>query len=389
STRQQRLWFLGRLMVGLMVLLVMLGFLLAVIPSATITLTPASDAINEPIPIVANPALSDIDVLGSGVPAQVIRIVVQGDTVTVESSGRREAANARAEGRVTFSNESDNPLFIPAGTVVSADGNPPARFATTADAPLPPQAGSTVDVDVEALPDTAGLPGNVPADAINRVEGELEGIVSVRNPNPTFGGGLREDAVVTQADHDRLLTLARQAVQQAARNELLLQLPSDDKFLVPDSIRLVEERPEWMVYSAGVNDASESVSLEMRAAVEAVIVDQLQAQSLAFMKLSERLPPGREFNEKSLVYRREGIGVNAQGLYTFQMFVEGSTPFTIDSAAVADRVSVMSVSEAKRTLESELLLDPRHPPDIRLFPLDTGFMPLLPVRINVEINRDQ
>lgn len=387
SKGQRRRRALGQVLIGLVLLVAMLGGFFAIIPSATVTLTPATDAINEPIIIAADPALTEIDPLAEAMPAQVIQVLIPGSTVTIEASGRRDATDALAIGQVTFTNQSSGPVFIPAGTVVSTDTTPPARFSIDIDAPLPAEAGATTDVPITALADSSGSAGNVPAGAITRVEGQLETTVSASNRAATFGGGVREDAVVTQADHDRLLTLGRQAVQQAARNELLLQLPSEDKFLVPDSIRVFEERREWMTYSAQVNDPAQSVSLDMRAMVEAVVVDQLQARQLAFILLSRRLPEGRELDAASLTYRREGIGLDEQGRYVFQMFVEGNTPFAIDTDAVAERVSGMSIGDARRTLENELLLDPRHPPEIRVSPIDLGIMPILPVRINVEINR--
>ena len=387
STGQRRRRILGQVLIGLLLLLVFAGGFFAIIPSATVTLTPATDAISEPITIAADPTLTEINVINQTVPAQVVQVLIPGNTVTIESSGRRDATDALAIGQVTFTNQSNGPVFIPAGTVVSTETTPPARYTTDADVPLPAEAGASVDVSITALADSSGSFGNVPAGAIARVEGELETVISVANGGPTFGGGVREEAIVTQADHDRLLTLGRQAVQQAARNELLLQLPGEDKFLVPESIRVIEERREWLTFSAQVDDPAQSVSLDMRAMVEAVVVDQLQARQLAFVSLSRRLPEGRELDQSSLTYRREGIGLDEQGNYVFNMFVEGSTPFAIDRDAVAERISGMSISEARRTLENELLLDPRRPPEIRVAPFDLGIMPLLPVRIHVEVNR--
>lgn len=377
---------LGRLLAALAVLVALLASMIVIIPSATVTLTPASDAINEPITITADPALSQIDVPNSAIPAQIVRVLVQASTVTIESSGRREGASTLAKGRVVFTNQTDVPLVVPAGTVVSSGSTPPARFSTLTDVPLAGEAGAEGETEITALADTPALAGNVPANSIVRVEGDLETLVSVRNPAPTFGGGLTEEAVVTQADYDRLLTLGRGAVQQAARSQLLLQLDAENKFLVPESIRIVEERPEWLVYSARIDDAAPSVSLEMRAVIEAMVIDLLEARQLAFLILNKRLPPGLVRDESRLNYRREEGGSDTQGRYTFQMFVEGDVPFAINADQVAGRINGMSVSQAQRTLENELLLDPRQPPQISLYPFDFGRLPILPVRIRVRVN---
>jgi hypothetical protein len=385
SSRQRRLAWLRRLGIAAIVLVILLGAMLTAIPSATVVLSPAADAIREPITITADSSASNLDSRQNIVPAQSLRLVVAGDRITIPSSGRRVGEDSLAQGRVTFTNISPDPLFIPAGTVVSTDSIPPARFQTTSDTPL--AVNGTGDAPIIALADTEGLAGNVAAQSIGRVEGPLETQVSVTNAAPTFGGGLVELPMVTQEDHSRLVTLARASVIQSGRTELLLQLPTADKFLVADSVQIVEERPEWFTYSAQVGDIAESVSLEMRGAVEAVVVDELQARQLAFLVLSQRLPPGRELNQSSLVFRRESGGLDEQGRYRFLMFVEGEIPFAIDSEAVANRINGMSIGRAQRTLENEWVLDPRYPPEIRIFPFNLGLMPLLPVRIEVEIRR--
>ncbi len=386
TQRQQRTRVLIQFVAGILILVMVSGSILALVPSATVTLTPAVDTLSEPIFMTADPQATTIMVQNAVIPAQVVRILIQGSTVTVESTGRQEGADRPARGRITLTNLTNSPQFIPAGTIVATSENPPVRFQTTADVPLAGQENASVEVDILATADSVGLVGNVPSGAINRVEGALDGIVGVSNFNATFGGGLVEEAVVTQEDRDRLLTLGRQAVQQAARNELLLQLPGEDKFLVPGSIRIVEERPEWTTYSAQVGDVSDSVSLDMRAAVEATVVDLFQARQLAFILLSQDLPAGRELNESLISYRHELISTDEEGRVLFQMFAEGVTPFAIDAEQVASRIKGMSISEAERTLEKELLLDPRHPPNIQTWPFNFGRLPFLPVRIHVVVN---
>ncbi len=378
----------GRIAFAVGGLLALVAVFLAIIPSATVRLSPAIDAINEPINLTADTAITQIDPRAGLLPAQEIEVLVQGDNVTLPSSGRERIEDNPAEGRITLTNQTDDPQFIPAGSVVSTAATPPQRFRTLADVPLPGQNGADANVEILALEDTRGVRGNVPGDSIGRIEGPLEGLVSVTNPAPTFGGGPVETAIVTEADHQRLLTLARAGVQQAGRNQLLLSLPSDDLFLVPDSVRLVEERPEWTLFSAQVGERSESVSLDMRGVVRATIVDQNQASQLALLTLSQRLPAGRELDDRSLRYRREAGQLDDQGRYTFMMFVEGNSPFAIDAEAVARRISGMPRGQAEQTLQNELILDPRRPPQIDISPIDIGRLPFLPVRIDVIVQRN-
>jgi hypothetical protein len=68
------------------------------------------------------------------------------------------------------------------------------------------------------------------------------------------------------------------------------------------------------------------------------------------------------------------------------MIVRGNIAVAIDGGQVRDRVTGVSVDEAYRRLERELLLDPDRPPQITTWPGWFGRMPLLPVRITVNVN---
>ncbi len=70
---------------------------------------------------------------------------------------------------------------------------------------------------------------------------------------------------------------------------------------------------------------------------------------------------------------------------TFLMTVSGSVAVAIDEEYVRQRTQGVSVNEARRRLERELLLDPYHPPRISTWPRWYPRMPLLPVRITVEV----
>jgi hypothetical protein len=384
---QRRARWLGQGLLGLLLGSLALAVFMLLVPSAEVRLTPASDAIQEALTLTADPAASALDPQNAVLPAERLRLVVQGGRVTVESTGRRSIPQTLASGRVTFTNLTGQALFIPAGSIVSTRALPPVRFRTLADVPLAGAVGATSEVDIQALEDSAGFGGNLPVGAISRLEGELEASVSVQNLSPTSGGGVLEEVIVSQADHDRLLTLGRQAVLSAGRSELLLQLPAQNKFLVPNAVQIVEERPEWTVYSARVDDASANVSLELRAVIEALVVDEGQARQLAFLMLAERLPSDRELAPESLTYRREEVGFDEAGRYVFRLFVEGLTPIALDGDAIARRLSGLSTGRARQVLQGEYLLDPRYPPEVRVFPVNLGWMPFLPVRIEVEILR--
>jgi len=260
----------------------------------------------------------------------------------------------------------------------------PIQFATLEDVALPARQGATVDVRIRALPISSGTQGNLPSQSITRVAGELSGSITVQNLNPTFGGGVRETAFVTQTDRDRLVTLARQQVIQDARNVLLVSLDESSSFLVSDSIRIADERT--LIYSAEVNEPVDSISLTMQGLVEATLIDLNEARQVAFANLGNYLAEGRIIDNQLLDYRRgEVTEILDDGRVAFQMRVQGSTRVRVDTQEAADIVAGKSEADARAALERAFELDPRRPPEVDTWPPFFNRMPLFSSRIQIEI----
>lgn len=366
------------------VLAVLLTAVYVVLPSATVTLTPASDQVFVRVPVVADPALTDLDISNGRMPASVITLPATA-RVTVQASERETVGASQAQGTVIFGNTTAQPVFIPLGTVVVTGGTFPIRFETTADTTLPAGADSTVAVPIRALAEHSGAGGNVDPGAIVRVEADFADQVTVTNPNATYGGATQQRGVVTQADHDRLLVLGRQQVLQNARDALLHQL-AGEQFLVPGSVQIIEERPEWTVYSAFVGDATESVSLDLRAQVQAVVVDERQARQVAYAGLGPYIRPGLEVAPDALrITRGEIEQIDPDGTVRFQMVVDGRLAVALNADAVRERIAGTSVGEAERRLQREFVLDPNRPPQIDTWPGWLRRLPVLPMRITVRV----
>jgi hypothetical protein len=192
--------------------------------------------------------------------------------------------------------------------------------------------------------------------------------------------------MVTQSDYDRLLVVSRQQVLQNARDLLLHQL-SGDQFLVPGSVQIIGERPEWTNYNAIVGDLTDSVTLDLRAEVQAVVVDERMAQQVAYAGLVPYIQPGLQISQEALVYTRgDTLNIEPNGRVTFLMTVKGNIAVAIDADHVRNRLTGLSVDDAYRRLNNELLLDVNRPPTIDTWPTWFNRLPWLPVRITVKVN---
>lgn len=386
AARSRRSSRLGRWFVFLLVIAALGAAFWVLAPSATVTLTPATDQIGVIVSITADPELTDIDVENTRMPATVVSLEATSH-VTIESSGSEDAGATLAQGRARLTNLTGGPIIVPAGTILATGDTFPIRFETLAEVILPAGKAAASDVDIRALEEHAGTQGNVSPGAITRVEGDLASELAVTNPNGTSGGTFQERKLVTEDDHSRLLVLGRQQVLQRAR-DLLLHQYSETQFLVPGSITIIEERPAWTTYSAVVGENVESVSLDLRARVQAVIVDEGLARQVAYASLRPRIRPGLQVAPGALTFTRGAIQeIEPNGRVTFLMDVRGSSTVAIDADAVRERIAGTSVAEARRRLERELVLEPNFPPQIDVWPGVFGRMPMLPMRIRVEVTQ--
>jgi hypothetical protein len=366
-----------------LVLVMGLGLLIAA-PSATVTLTPASRQVHETVTIIADPALTDIDIENRQIPASVVSLEAT-SRVTIQTSGKETAGASLAQGLVTFTNLTGQAIVIPLGTIVATSGTYPVQFETLVETTLPAGDQGQVQVPIQALNDYSGPAGNVNPNTIHRVESDLNAWVTVINPNGTYGGSITERHFVTAEDQDRLVVLGRQQVLQRARDTLLLQL-ADDQFLVPGSVAILDERPEWTVYSAIVGDTTDSITLDFRARVQAVVVDEQQAEEIAYTALAPYVRPGLEIAPGALSFTRGDITqIEPSGRVTFLMTVSGSIAVSIDAQQVRERVTGVSRREAYRRLDHDFLLDPERPARISTWPGWYHRLPLVGVRITVHV----
>ena len=207
----------------LILLLLAGGAFATVLPGATVTIHP--------------------DPVAVGPESYSVRPPVQpSDTEPLESTKQGEATGHRtrrtpATGVVTLYNYSPFVVFVPQGTIVSADGV--VLFATRQAVSVPDSAfffAGTADVEVEAVDE--GSAGNVPDQAINTVEDEeidrqlRQGAPQnrrVRNFGPTEGGSETELNVVKRTD----VLQVRNAINRDLASQLDDVLAADPERLYP------------------------------------------------------------------------------------------------------------------------------------------------------------
>lgn len=375
---------LMRLVVLLLLLAVTAAAVIVIVPGATVTIAPAHEIVTVEVPLTADFETTDLDVENAIIPATRLSVTVE-ETGTVPTTGLQELADIPAQGTVVFVNQTGSAVTIPAGTTLSTSAGTPILFRTLEEGRLAAGVGQQLEVPIEALQGSAGEIGNVDSGLINTVIGDLAERVTVRNMTPTFGGMSRSIAAVSQADQDLLLATVRQQLQARAYEEMLPRLDAS-QFLILETIHIAQERSDWTTFSASVGQAADSLTLTMRAIVEATAINEQFGQQVAYTRLSQYIPRGQEIRPETITYQRGPVQ---------QIFQDGRVMFSITgSARIASPVNVQQIQEqlAGRTpdeamayLLSSLDLDESSLPQIMISPNWFGRMPILPVRITVRV----
>lgn len=358
-----------------LVALTLLGPLGLLLPQAEITLEVAARPLEETVILSVDPAAQRVDPAQFILPGRRAAVTVQG-SAQAPTLASRDAPDAAASGEVVFINRWDEPASIPAGTLVRASAGTSVRFATQAPLELPAERGARGVVPIRAV--DPGPAGNVPPLTINQVEGPLSLRVAVTNEAPTQGGSARSERVVTVEDHNRLRQILQPRLEHEARRALEISLEEGELLLS----ELFQTRVMEEVFSHAPNQPADSLGLQMRLRAEAVSVRSADLQRWAEGYLAARVPAQHVLETGRL----EAIPVQvraAQSQAQLEVLVRGWAIPVVHPDRVRTLVSGLPREEAARRLEEALPL--AAPPRLELRHAWLGRLPLLPLRISVEI----
>jgi hypothetical protein len=371
-----------RLLVFLLALAVVVVSTYVIVPSGSVTLVPASREFVTIVPVSTDVEIEEVNHAAGLIPARKVGEYFEG-SIEVETTGVMNLVTGRATGEVEFTNLLAQDYVVPKGTIVRTSSTSyPIRFRTTADTVVP--AAGRATAPIEALEDGVG---NVGAFQINVVEGVAASAVALINPEPTTGAEPREARVVTQADYERGQTLLMQQLLDQAYDELSRNYLEPSEILLRQSLRIAA-MPK-LAYDRFVTEQADTVSVNMRVLVDGWAVDVDNAEAVAYVALSRRIPPGYR-----LMDARFEVGEAAEenvgpGDFTFFVTAYGEADAMLNPGEAVHLVRGQRLDAARNRLVANLPLaeEPQiaHWPDWpdRLDWLER--MPLLALRIDVQV----
>jgi hypothetical protein len=364
----------ARLVVFAIPILALLTVAASLLPSAVITVWPATVARAAIFTFWLDPTAGSPRADGR-VPAETVTASLRGER-RVTTTGAVPIDSSSAEGEVVLTNLTFGRVEIPAETGLRATGSGNARFLTLEDVAL--DAGEEAVVEVRAA--APGIAGNVPAGAIDAVEGPASFLVEVTNPEPTAGGGESERPAVAAADRSRALRELTAELLGRAGAELEASL-EPGQTLAMASLRTVREVER--TYDRGVGEPADSLRLTLAIEVMAYVYnrdDLVTAASLAaaeHVEILDLVPGSVDLQLDGEFAETSPARYSASGVVRWQAY-EPPDYSTLDRslAGISRRQAAERISEA---------FDLPRLPEIRLSPPWFPWLPWLPGRISFRL----
>jgi len=344
------------------------------VPNAAVTLYPEAQTNSIIIPVRASSSIASASLTGD-LPAQNISVTVIGEE-SIAVSSRIAIPTAKARGVVQFTNLGQDEVLIPAGTVVATMEL--VRFATLNDVRLPPGLDEVVEVRVEAL--KAGSQGNVEAESISVVEGQLGLSATVNNLEPTTGGTDTRSVGADEEDRIALREVVLNGLQNAAEMQIRAQIGADDLLLI-DTLEVVETVEEEFSPPEGEAGSTLSLTMEVEFMARYILTEDLR--QLSSSSLNALTQPGfAPFGDMTFEPQSEP-STDSSGVTHFQLEASQITLRSVDAMQVFNLIRGRNIQSAQSELQESLSL--REKPQIEVVPSWWKWLPLIPFNILVEI----
>jgi hypothetical protein len=362
-------WVIG--VIGLVALIVLVG---ALLPSAQLVLAPETQMQWLEFEITLDPELAAASASGI-LPARLNSVVLQGSS-SRSTSTRVSVPSGYATGTVVFTNLTPDPIVVTAGTGVRTISDPAIRFQTITTASLPGGPDTTASARVRAV--EAGTSSNIPAEAIQAIEGLLGLEVTVRNPEAFDNGSDVMQYAVSEGDLDALQADLIQSLLDEAETEWIAAL-DEDQILVAESITVSQIFDLDFSHPAG--EVAESVALSMEAEITGLTYVRADLESILQQTMDAALNDNQQAVPGSLEWTLVSEAqLGGDGRYAFSLLAGRSTYEAIDRRALASQLQGRSIPEAETILAAgrDLTVE-----EISIWPRWFPNLPWLSLRITI------
>lgn len=367
---------MARLAFFILAVFSVLGLMLALFPEATIQLPLAKSEQALDLDVWASPELVSMNLTG-GIPAKMVSVVVEGQA-SQPTTGSLSLPEKTATGRIQFTNLGGQSVTVPAGTIVQTQGEPAIRFQTTQKATLLAGLGATAETGIEAL--QAGSQSNVTARQLRAVVGDLGLKVSALNLEGITNGRDAVNRAASPADWEALHGRLIDTLKASARRELTAKLEPGSQLIAASLIlkKVLEETHE-----PPDGTPADQVSLTLQVEIQAWTIQTADLERLGQTVLETNRPVDKMSIPNSLHIQNLSEPLLAENQARWRVRVGQELQQAWAERPVVRGVTGQLPETARRNLTA--LFDLTGPVQIRLNPEWWPLMPLLPARIQVNL----
>jgi len=356
----------------------MLSIVALLLPGAEVQVNPKTSLQEIDLPVQAVIGLDGINLAGS-IPAQWSSQIVEGrDTLTV--SGKGSIPSWYARGQVQFTNLTDLPASVPAGSVVLSSDPLPIRYEVVRSGEVPAGVGQTISLPVQAV--EPGEAGNQPAGGIQAMEGPLGVNLVVGNLEPISGGMDQEIPIATNADRDALYERLEGTLRTSAIEEFTASHSPDIILL---SAKPVLEGVLEKIYNPPEGEPGEQLELYMRLEYRFLTASRADLNALAQSVMDAHLRDGfTALPETIEISTVDQPVAREDGQASWRIHIRRSMQPNISDRQVIQICLGQDPRLASQRMLNDLSL--AQPPTIIMSPSWWPRLPILPFRIEVISN---
>jgi len=254
-----------RTLIGIRLLFFTLGVLsvllisLLFIPSAIVKLNIPDHKHSVPLVITADETIDIVNLSGT-IPVHTKNIDVEG-TRLISINSKTNVPDKNSVGKILFTNLTETQIEIPLGTIIARLDNSGIRFETIEMGDLPAGIGQTIELPIRAL--TPGEAGNMDANSLGSLIGDLGTSLSAINLESSYGGTDRISNLASESDRNELFGLLENDLKikaiQAAQEQL-----ADGDIIFPDTVFIEDILEKSFVPVAGQPGDRLSLDLKLR-----------------------------------------------------------------------------------------------------------------------------
>ena len=356
----------------LAVLLISLLF----IPSANIKLNMPDHKQSVTQAVIADETIDMVNLSGT-IPVHKKDIDVEG-TRLISINSKTNVPDKYSVGKILFTNLTETQIEIPLGTIIARLDNSGIRFETIERGELPAGIGQTIELPIRAL--TRGEAGNMDANSLGSLIGDLSTSLSAVNPDPTSGGTDRITNLANESDRNELFSLLENELKVKAIQIAQEQLAEGD-VVFPDTLMIKEIIEEVFIPVAGQPGTRLSLDLKLIYKLQYAAYSDLV--SLGEPALKAGLPDG--------YVPLPGGSININLLNKPTTNKNGTTTLSVQTNQNITRdVNVLYISrlvQGKTIQDSYLILENEYGPGIKpivtISPSWWPWMPIVALRIAV------